>query len=195
MINVFIYDSRKNKEYDEKLFPESLRFYLKNNKKEEISYIAYSMLIDILKEYYKLEKIDFDFTNKPILTTDEVNFNISHSGNFIAIGVSCQNEVGIDIESLERDISDNLYNRALHPQEIISKPETCDKKTHFLMCHTRKEAFLKLRGTGFNVRPNSLNTYYLDHLPIYNLEKEKLILCVAGASDGRVSINKSLELF
>ena len=136
MINVFIYDSRKNKEYDEKLFPESLRFYLKNNKKEEISYIAYSLLIDILKEYYKVEKIDFDFTNKPILTTDEVNFNISHSGNFIAIGVSCQNEVGIDIESLERDISDNLYNRALHPQEIISKPETCDKKTHFLMCHT-----------------------------------------------------------
>ena len=108
MINVFIYDSRKNKEYDEKLFPESLRFYLKNNKKEEISYIAYSLLIDILKEYYKVEKIDFDFTNKPKLTTDEVNFNISHSGNFIAIGVSCQNEVGIDIESLERDISDNL---------------------------------------------------------------------------------------
>ena len=91
-------------------------------------------------EYGKPYIVDFD---------KKINFNVSHTGDVIAIAFSRNKPLGIDIE---------LKNRAIHQQvvdyiftneeaeEILSK---ADWPECFLRAWTRKEAVLKCIGCGF----------------------------------------------
>ena len=59
------------------------------------------MLDRILKEVYKIENREIEFVeNKPYLKSKEKFFSLSHSGDYISIGVSDE-ECGVDIEIIK----------------------------------------------------------------------------------------------
>lgn len=66
--------------------------------------LAYFMLDKILKDKFRIENRELEFiNNKPYLISGNLFFSISHSFDYIVIGIS-ENECGIDIEIIkERD--------------------------------------------------------------------------------------------
>ena len=103
------------------------------------------------------KEIEFEYNEygKPRLTEEWAErmqtpfrfFSISHCKEGIAVAVS-EHETGIDIESRTRRISDGLAERVMNEQEQYHIATHPDPKTAFIELWTKKEAVLKLRGTG-----------------------------------------------
>jgi 4'-phosphopantetheinyl transferase len=80
-------------------------------------------------------------------------FNLSHSGDLVALALVRQGRIGIDIEA-ERPLTDSalLARRILAPRErawFESLPESA-REAGLLVAWTRKEAVLKAVGTGIS---------------------------------------------
>lgn len=103
----------------------------------------------ILSEMTGLKDFEFEYGEfgKPsIKGHPEIHFNISHCRKAIAVAVSdCP--VGIDVES-DRNISDGLVERVMNSVEQSAIRGAAIPQLEFLRLWTRKEAVLKLRGTG-----------------------------------------------
>ncbi|MBY6192033.1 4'-phosphopantetheinyl transferase superfamily protein [Microbulbifer agarilyticus] len=102
------------------------------------------------------ESLDFSISDsgKPALAvTPELHFSLSHSGQWIALSVSCEAPVGIDIEQPQkpRDFL-RIAHHYFHPDECAlldnAPPELLP--VHFYRLWTMKEAFFKARGTGIS---------------------------------------------
>jgi phosphopantetheinyl transferase len=88
--------------------------------------------------------------NKPGLPGDSLFFNISHTREAFAIGISENNHVGLDIENLNRKIdiysvSRNYFSRL---ESDYTMRSAADQVERFFLIWTRKEALLKAIGTG-----------------------------------------------
>lgn len=89
---------------------------------------------------------------KPFLAdVDDLHFNLSHSGDWVVIGVAAGAAIGVDIEAVtpNSDVS-NLSKICFSPQErrwVASEPEE-RKLAAFYRAWTRKEAYLKMLGSG-----------------------------------------------
>jgi 4'-phosphopantetheinyl transferase len=102
------------------------------------------------------ERLRFEVTatGKPQLARPHsrtLAFNVSHSGRWVLIAVSCGVEVGVDVECV-RPLSDLeiLAERFLAPeeaQEVLALPDECRERA-FFACWTRKEAYVKALGAG-----------------------------------------------
>lgn len=92
-------------------------------------------------------EMSFNEHGKPFLTDHpEVHFNLSHCKNGIAVAVDFV-PVGIDIESFRRG-NLSLLRKTMNPSEaawIAASPDPVEAFTAFW---TKKEAVVKLRGTG-----------------------------------------------
>ena len=92
-------------------------------------------------------KMDFNEHGKPFLTHyPNIHFNLSHCKNGIAVVVDFV-PVGIDIESFRKD-NIALLRKTMNPAEaewISTSPDPVETFTQFW---TKKEAVVKLRGTG-----------------------------------------------
>jgi 4'-phosphopantetheinyl transferase len=91
---------------------------------------------------------------------DGVQFNISHSGDAVAIIVSRGRKVGIDVEKIRDDIPDlELAKRFFSYAEAaaISRVHGLKRAEFFLKIWTRKEALLKATGEGIGGLGNSIN--------------------------------------
>jgi 4'-phosphopantetheinyl transferase len=81
-------------------------------------------------------------------------FNLSHSGELAAIAMSQRNNVGIDIECVRAVPEAATIAKAyFSPAEVSSlgaaSPSEFDRD--FLICWTRKEAFVKALGGGLSI--------------------------------------------
>lgn len=98
---------------------------------------------------------------KPALVEDgNVRFNCSHSDELALIAVACGEEVGIDIERIIAARIDRLVaQRHFAPDELAAlealPPELWPRG--FFNGWTRKEAYLKARGVGLALPPESLS--------------------------------------
>lgn len=103
---------------------------------------------------------------KPYLTeTSEIYVNWSHSRDYVICVISDQ-EVGIDLQKMDREPKENLIRKALTEEEqefyrSVPKPE---RQKLFYQYWSVKESFLKALGTGFYT---SLHTFQVD------MEKEQ----------------------
>jgi 4'-phosphopantetheinyl transferase len=77
-----------------------------------------------------------------------LRFNVTHSGALCLIALTRSADVGIDVE-LERNIPEMYALASRHFTPLEQDEILCGKGT-FLTCWTRKEAVLKLRGTGLH---------------------------------------------
>lgn len=75
-----------------------------------------------------------------------VDFSISHCKNAVAVAV-CDRYVGVDVESF-RHAEEPLLKRTMNPDEQAEVRTAADPDEAFSRLWTRKEAVLKLRGTG-----------------------------------------------
>lgn len=102
---------------------------------------------------------------KPFLIAEELQFNLSHSSGHGLLAVTCQAEIGVDIEGMSRKVDTSGI-----AERFFSETETGelfalndDQQRHgFFNLWTRKEAWLKATGIGiseglnkveFNCRP------------------------------------------
>ena len=87
-------------------------------------------------------------------------FNLSHSGKYILIAVTLENEVGIDIEELHPIESlETISRRYFSSQEnqTISALPPQEQVNAFFACWTRKEAFIKACGGGLTIPLDSFS--------------------------------------
>lgn len=170
-INVYLVNIKNKKvedilnDYKEYLTAEDIkkakRFKFELNQKQ-------SLISSSLKNKYIGKDIYYNNHGKPL--TDSVFFNISHSDNMIVMAKSSDVEVGIDIEHLTDDVSDELINHICNEKEkeFILK----NKSTNFYYIWTRKEAILKCFGTGLinelkSIDAIDLDSFYFDKIKLH----------------------------
>ncbi|WP_347332219.1 4'-phosphopantetheinyl transferase family protein [Marinimicrobium locisalis] len=82
---------------------------------------------------------------------NELSFNLSHSGDWLAIGVTVDNDIGVDLQHRQHQASlCELAQRFFSAEEaetLASLPEARQAE-HFFRLWTLKEAYLKARGLG-----------------------------------------------
>ena len=98
---------------------------------------------------------------KPYLRREggpDLRFNLSHSGNLVALAVSVRDEVGIDVEAEPPGNADELLPIVLSGPERRAYEELPEglRAAAFLRCWTRKEALLKASGAGLSCDPRML---------------------------------------
>jgi 4'-phosphopantetheinyl transferase len=89
---------------------------------------------------------------------EDLQFNVSHAGRWILIGLSQDGRIGVDVERL-RPMADleGIAARFFAPGEIgvmSALPEE-ERLDAFFTCWTRKEAFIKADGTGLSLSLDS----------------------------------------
>ncbi|MCW8876727.1 MAG: 4'-phosphopantetheinyl transferase superfamily protein [Kangiellaceae bacterium] len=95
----------------------------------------------------------------PLMET-RLNFNLSHTENLILMGVTLDNEIGVDVEYLPRigNMLD-IANRFFSPLEIKQLHELPieEQKERFFDLWTLKEAYIKACGMGLSIPLDEFN--------------------------------------
>ena len=115
----------------------------------------------------RIDKTEF---GKPFLADyPTLSFNMSHSGNYLAIAISTACQLGIDVECYKaRDTWDGLGKRCFAAEEIAfwSSLDRAECGAAFYQFWVKKEAFVKAVGKGITlglnqcvINPDTLNTF------------------------------------
>lgn len=89
-------------------------------------------------------------------------FNLSHTNGLVACAISHGWDLGVDVESSERDADHLILAAGLFaPTERIALDQLTAqrRRQHFYSLWTLKEAYVKARGVGFSV---PLDTFWFD---------------------------------
>ena len=81
----------------------------------------------------------------------ELEFNVSHSGELALCAVSRQRAVGVDVEAIRPEFATlSMARRFFAPAEAAALAALPQKRQReaFFACWSRKEAYIKARGTG-----------------------------------------------
>lgn len=112
-------------------------------------------------------EIDFIFHEHKKPTVKGIEFNISHTGDYVLIAISPK-AVGIDVEFLNREFDfKSILDITFSKKEIDYIGNKDIDPTNFYVMWTRKEALLKASGEGV-----SDNLHLIECLNEY-LEREK----------------------
>lgn len=118
--------------------------------------VSHTSLRDILSRYLYQPPQDIEFTDgkhgKPVISSNtNLDFNLSHSGDFALIGIAREYKVGVDVERFRHDMEHEKI-----AQRFFSEKENAEwgilpaeqKMIGFFNCWTRKEAYIKAHGLG-----------------------------------------------
>ncbi len=120
--------------------------------------VARGMLRVILARYTGLapNAIQFEYSDhgKPELPDrPDLAFNASDSGEWMALGVTRDRLIGVDIEQVRADVATlEIADRFFSAREVAALralPQD-DRTDAFFRCWTRKEAFIKAIGEGLS---------------------------------------------
>ena len=128
----------------------------------------YSLLRYILSEYMSQgpNKIIFEYDDngKPgISGSNTPNFNLSHSGKKVLVGVTKTSPLGVDLQLIKNDTPiDSMAKKFFSKLELKKLKETSDreKRNLFYDIWTAKEALLKAKGLGLTVELNQTEVLY-----------------------------------
>jgi len=97
-----------------------------------------------------------------------LNFNLSHSHNLALFAYSYIGSVGVDIEYMRADVAvEQVARVSFSPREqalLLALPVE-ERRHAFYSCWTRKEAYIKGRGTGLSLEPNLFDVAFLPGEP------------------------------
>lgn len=95
---------------------------------------------------------------KPSLKSNELYFNLSHSGEYVVCGVS-SSSLGVDIEQV-RESNELVVRKCFSPseQEYVKDNDT------FTKVWTLKESYIKYLGTGLKTKLDSFETISNGHV-------------------------------
>ena len=133
-----------------------IKVYIQKWSKKDVPW--QHILADVLKRDYHIEEcpeIVCDDMGKPYLKDFPLYFNVSHSGEYLAIAVS-KKPVGVDIQET-KVIKDGMYRKVVQPGEamLIGK----ERQRDFLRLWALKESFVKAEGCGLRI---PMKDYYFE---------------------------------
>lgn len=117
------------------------------------------MGVNIIKKG-SIKDIIFSYNDfgKPYLSTEGIYFNLSHTRNYVLCAISTKTEVGVDVEKIDIPPYE-IMPRFYHKNEIdYVSSEQENKSTHFYKVWTKKEAYLKMLGTGLHDYMSQINS-------------------------------------
>ncbi|MCB0771122.1 MAG: 4'-phosphopantetheinyl transferase superfamily protein, partial [Flavobacteriales bacterium] len=86
---------------------------------------------------------------KPFLQDTRIQFNMSDTKDAVAVGVTADIALGVDIETLSRSVDhEAVSEHYFTPEEVAAMKQAEDPKLRFLEFWTRKEAVLKASAVG-----------------------------------------------
>ena len=108
---------------------------------------SWEMLMDLLRRegMTTMPRWRYNEYGKPYLEQGPF-FSISHCKEAILVAMS-EREIGVDVESIRR-ADDSLVRRTMNAVEQAQIAAAQDPQRAFIALWTRKEAVLKMRGTG-----------------------------------------------
>jgi 4'-phosphopantetheinyl transferase len=96
-----------------------------------------------------LNQLKIDKFSRPYID-DEVDFNISHSGNYVVCALSNKTKVGVDIEEIKNICIKDFYS-VLTKHEVNEIESNNNSLPLFFSFWTMKEALIKANGKGFAI--------------------------------------------
>lgn len=183
MANIYLIDLRNHDDIiiDLLSINETRKKYLEklSEKSKKQSYIAWIFLKKIVLEEYRLDidklNLYYNEFNKPYF--NEFEFNISHSGNYILIGIS-QNKIGVDIQQMNGSIDYKKMARKINCDS--------DDALKFYQRFSSLEAFYKKEGLG--LKPSLLNNQV--KVNYQNLIDNEYVVTVCVDNDEPVNLIK-----
>jgi 4'-phosphopantetheinyl transferase len=113
-------------------------------------------------------RFEYNAKGKPGLATNlsqtSLNFNVSHSGDFVLVALAYGCSLGIDIERIRAYIDvDAIAERFFSVSERLSLAALPASMRHeaFFACWTRKEAYIKAHGDGLNLALDEFDVAFL----------------------------------
>jgi phosphopantetheinyl transferase len=102
---------------------------------------------------------DWDFSvtegQRPIVAKDlpQVHFSVSHVNELAVVAISPQLNVGVDIESVDQNVAENVMASFTHRDEQRSVRSLSDlqRTREFIRLWTLKEAYTKMIGVGHSL--------------------------------------------
>jgi len=134
--------------------------------------LSYVCLRILLCDYLKLENQKLAFckneNGKPYVKGNPMFFNLSHTKDAFVVAIS-ENEIGIDIEK-SREINEKIKEKYFTEEE---------KKQDEILVWTKKEALIKLFGTGLK-DISKADTNSADNVFFFNEKIEDFIISSAS---------------
>lgn len=132
-----------------------------------IQYVTARAILRILLSRYlgvdpSLIFFQYNSFGKPSLTCSTlVQFNISHSGTKLLVALCNKKSIGVDIECIGREMIFSSIESLMSNRERSQFGEFPDyeRREAFFRWWTRKEAYVKARGTGLST---SLDSFEVD---------------------------------
>lgn len=138
--------------------------------------VAHGVLRTLLARYLHMQPAQLQFTvndnGKPRLRHQPerkpLRFNLSHSHNLALFAFTYVGLIGVDIEYMRANIAvEQVARVGFSPREqalLLSLPVE-ERQRAFYSCWTRKEAYIKGRGTGLSLEPNLFDVTFLSGEP------------------------------
>ncbi len=138
--------------------------------------VARGVLRTLLGRYLQVQptrlRFSYNANGKPSLDNPlpgrTLYFNLSHSRNLALLAFSYVGSVGVDIEYMRPDVAVEQVARVSfspHEQALLLALPLEERQRAFYACWTRKEAYIKGRGTGFSLESNLFDVAFLPGEP------------------------------
>ncbi len=105
---------------------------------------------DQLQQSLELELLETTTFNRPYLPNSNIDFNISHAGNYVICALACDVRLGIDIED-RKEVDFDDFTRTMNSHQwktILTSPDAIAK---FFEYWSIKESVIKADGRGLSI--------------------------------------------
>lgn len=143
-------------------------------------YVAARGLLRVILGLYldtvpELLSFRYGLHGKPELAAGGLRFNLSHSHGLAYYAIALEREVGIDIERVRAetpclDLARRFFSKEESAAITALAPE--ERTEAFFRCWTRKEAYIKARGTGLSLPLAQFTVTCLPGMPARLLSTE-----------------------
>jgi len=140
---------------------QQTRFHLADDRLRYL--LTRAMVRTVLSRHAAVDPADWAFTvnayGRPEIANPHpdartLRFNVSHTRGLIALAVSREREVGVDVENvLERPVSTGIADRFFSPAEAaeLARLPATRRQDRFFEYWTFKESYIKARGLGLTL--------------------------------------------
>jgi 4'-phosphopantetheinyl transferase len=98
----------------------------------------------------KCEDIQKDINGRPYFKSG-LDFNVSHSGQYVICAYSDEGRIGADVQHIDRSLDISLFQKIFLPHEFQSINQSSNPYETFYNYWTIKEAAIKADGRGLRI--------------------------------------------
>jgi phosphopantetheine--protein transferase-like protein len=99
---------------------------------------------------------------RDVLRASKLDISIAHTSKLIVAAAAANARIGIDIEAIGRDLSEDFSNGVFTPEEMELAANVRESPTAMLKFWCAKEAISKALGTGIRYSPRDLHIVAVD---------------------------------